>query len=240
MGVETLQENIRLATFALPLVLLAFALHEMAHAYVATWFGDPTPREHGRKTLNPIRHLDPIGTIMLVVSMLLFGFPFGFAVTPVNDTKMRKPRLHGALTSLAGPMVNIILCGISALAFIFVLENADLDGAFHLGNAVNPLIIEIPLYAMIFNAFLAVFNLLPIPPLDGGRIVGSFMRPDLAREWRKLDEYGIFIILGLVFIGGASFTAFLGTLQDGLLGVVGVIAGIPDLPSCIRGGFGCS
>ena len=221
MGVETLQENIRIATFALPLVLLAFALHEMAHAYVATWFGDPTPREHGRKTLNPIRHLDPIGTIMLVVSMLVFGFPFGFAVTPVNDSKMRRPRLHGALTSFAGPLVNIIICTISLVLLVLAVETVSPD-SFHLGNSTVPLVVEAAYYSMVFNAFLAVFNLLPIPPLDGGRIVGSFMRPDMAREWRKLDEYGIFIILGLVFLGGSSFSAFLQTLQSGLIELVGV------------------
>jgi Zn-dependent protease len=221
MGVETLQENIRIATFALPLVLLAFALHEMAHAYVATWFGDPTPREHGRKTLNPIRHLDPIGTIMLVVSMLVFGFPFGFAVTPVNDSKMRRPRLHGALTSFAGPLVNIIICTISLVLLVLAVETVSPD-SFHLGNSEVPLVVEAAYYSMVFNAFLAVFNLLPIPPLDGGRIVGSFMRPDMAREWRKLDEYGIFIILGLVFLGGSSFSAFLQTLQSGLIELVGV------------------
>ncbi len=221
MGVESLQENIRIATFALPLVLLAFALHEMAHAYVATWFGDPTPREHGRKTLNPIRHLDPIGTIMLVVSMLVFGFPFGFAVTPVNDSKMRKPRLHGAITSFAGPLVNIVICTISLMLLVLAVETVSPD-SFRLGNSNVPLIVEAAYYSMVFNAFLAVFNLLPIPPLDGGRIIGSLMRPDMAREWRKLDEYGIFIILGLVFLGGQSFSSFLQALQSGLIELVGV------------------
>lgn len=225
MGVESLQENIRIATFALPLVLLAFALHEMAHAYVATWFGDPTPREHGRKTLNVIRHLDPLGTIMIVGSMLVFGFPFGFALTPVTDSKMRKPRLHGALTSVAGPLVNIAICAISLMLLIVAVEAVSPD-SFRLGNSNVPLIVEAAYYSMVFNAFLAVFNLLPIPPLDGGRIIGSLMRPDMAREWRKLDEYGIFIVLGLVLIGGQSFTTFLQTLQSGLIEIVGFFVDI--------------
>ena len=220
MGVEQLQENIRIAGFALPLVLLAFALHEMAHAYVATWFGDPTPERHGRRTLNPIRHLDPLGTIMLVVSMLVFGFPFGFAVTPVDDSRMRRPRLHGALTSFAGPLVNIVLCAISLMLLVVAVESVSPD-SFRLGNSSTPLVIEAAYYSMVFNAFLAVFNLLPIPPLDGGRIVGSLMKPDLAREWRKLDEYGIFIVLALVLFGGASFSSFLQTLQGGLIDIVG-------------------
>jgi Zn-dependent protease len=229
MDLGSLQENIRVAAFALPLVLLAFALHEMAHAYVATWFGDPTPEEHGRRTLNPIKHLDPTGTIMLCVSMLLFGFPFGFAVTPVNDSKMRRPRLHGALTALAGPVVNIILCAISAIVLVWAFQNVDPRTAFYLGDAPMPLIVEAAFWSMVFNAFLAVFNLLPIPPLDGGRIVGSFMRPELAREWAKVGQYGIFIILGLVFFGGASFSSFLRALMQQLVAFVGWITGNPGL-----------
>ena len=234
MGLGDLQENLRVAVFALPIVLVAFAYHEMAHAYVATWFGDPTPARHGRRTLNPIRHLDPVGTIMLVVSMLLFGFPLGFAVTPVDDSRMRKPRLHGALTSLAGPLVNVLFCAICAIGFVWVLENVDLESAFRLGDSANPLVLEVFLYGMIFNAFLAVFNLLPIPPLDGGRIVGSMMRPELAREWRKIEEFGILIIIGLVVLGGASFTSFLGSLQFGLLDAIGSLTGHPGLSDCIR------
>lgn len=228
MSLVDLQEHIRIASFALPLVLLAFALHEMAHAYAATWFGDPTPAEHGRRTLNPIRHLDPVGTIMLVFSMLLFGFPFGFAVTPVNDSKMRRPRLHGALTSLAGPVVNIVLCALSMAALVAVLPTLGPD-SFYLGDAQYPLLFEVFYYSMIFNAFLAVFNLLPIPPLDGGRIVASAMRPELGREFLKIGEYGIFIILGLVFFGGSGFSSFLGSLQTGLLDVVTAIIGTVGL-----------
>jgi Zn-dependent protease len=212
-------EHLRIATFALPVVLLAFALHEMAHAYVATWFGDPTPAQHGRRTINPIRHLDPVGTIMICVSMLLFGFPFGFAVTPVNDSKMRRPRLHGALTSFAGPLVNILICIASAIWFVVAVNrtNADIYGSL---IRDLPVVVQAAYYSMTFNAFLAVFNLLPIPPLDGGRIVGSFMDDHTRREWRKLDEYGMFIIFGLILVGGASFSSFLQWLQDHLLTVV--------------------
>lgn len=219
MSLADLQENLRIAAFALPIVLLAFALHEMAHAYAATWFGDPTPERHGRRTLNLIRHLDPLGTAMLVGSMLLLGFPFGFAVTPVDDERMRKPRLHGALTALAGPLVNFVLTGISMLLYIIALQTSNAD-SFTLGSSTTPLVVEAAFYSMIFNSFLTVFNLLPIPPLDGGRIVGSFMGDDLRREWRKIDEYGIFIVLALVFLGGNSFRSFLSSLQLALLKVV--------------------
>lgn len=220
MSLESLQESIRIAPFVLPIVLLAFALHEMAHAYTATWFGDPTPARHGRRTLNPIKHLDPVGSIMLVVSLLLFGFPMGFAVTPVDDSRMRKPRLHGALVSLAGPATNILLCGVWMLLLVWALEAVPPD-AYRLGSTPYPLLVEIPLYGMTFNAFLAVFNMLPIPPLDGGRVIGYLMRPELAREWMKISEYGIFIIIGLAVFGGGVFSAFVVSLQDGMMRLVG-------------------
>ena len=213
------EARIILFVTAAPLVLLAFALHEMAHAYTATWFGDPTPARHGRRTLNPIRHLDPIGTAMLCISLLLFGAPMGFAVTPVDDSKMRRPRLHGALVSLAGPVTNVLLCAVS-IALIAALVPTLGPDSFRLSDRSAPFIYEALFYSMVFNAFLAVFNLLPIPPLDGGRIVGSLMDEDTRREWRKIDEYGIFIILGLILLGGASFTAFLDGLQARLIQVL--------------------
>jgi Zn-dependent protease len=214
-----LTEHLTIAVAALPLILLAFALHEMAHAYTATWFGDPTPARYGRRTLNPIKHLDPIGTAMLVISMVIFLAPMGFAVTPVDDSKMRNPRLHGALVALAGPVTNVILCLISAIAFVFVAEATNFDPEF-MRPQDGSLLLRAVFYSMVFNAFLVVFNLLPIPPLDGGRIVGSFMDEHTRRQWRKVDEYGMFIIIGLIIFGGASFTQFLLGLQARLLDVI--------------------
>jgi Zn-dependent protease len=204
--------------YMIPIVLLAFALHEMAHAYAATWFGDPTPKAYGRKTLNPIRHLDPIGTVMLVVTLLAFSAPMGFAVTPVNDSKMRRPRLHGALTSFAGPLVNLAFCVVGVFATVWVIENSSSNLAFQLA-----------FFTMVFNAFLFVFNLLPIPPLDGGRIVGSCMNDDLRREWNKIAEYGMFIILGIILLGGASFSSFIGSLERELLKVVAHVTGHSEI-----------
>jgi Zn-dependent protease len=212
-------DNLAITAYALPLVLLAFAWHEMAHAYTAMWFGDPTPKEHGRKTLNPIKHLDPVGTIMLVVSMVLFGFPMGFAVTPVNESKMRNPRWHGAIVALAGPVTNIVLCILSAVGFVLIAESTNFDPLVQrIGDGA--IMLRALYYSMIFNAFLAVFNLLPIPPLDGGRIVGAFMDDHTRAQWRKVDEYGMFIIIGLIVLGGASFSAFLNGLTDLLLETV--------------------
>lgn len=194
-----LQEHVRIGAFALPLVLLAFALHEMAHAYAATWFGDPTPARYGRRTLNPIRHLDPVGTIMLVVSMLLFGFPMGFAVTPVNDSLMRRPRLHGALVALAGPVVNVVLCAISLVLLAVAVESVSPD-SFRLGTSDTPLVVEAAYYSMIFNAFLAVFNLLPIPPLDGSAMIERFLPHSWWPTWLRFRQYGFGVLLLVIFV----------------------------------------
>jgi Zn-dependent protease len=209
-------EGLMIALYTLPFVLLAFALHEMAHAFTAIWFGDQTPARYGRKTLNPIPHLDPIGTIMLTVSLLLFLAPMGFAVTPINESNMRNPRWHGALVALAGPVTNVILAALFA-----VLAAAAIESDLH------RTIIVVLLVSAGFNAFLTVFNLLPIPPLDGARIVGAFMDEHTRTQWRKVDEYGIFIILALILFGGASFTQFIGGLQDMLLGVVCSVVDCP-------------
>ena len=213
MGITS---QLLLVLSTLPLVLLAFALHEMAHAYTAIWFGDPTPERHGRRTINPIRHLDRLGTIMIVVSMVVFGFPMGFAVTPVDESRMRNPRWHGALVAVAGPVTNIVLS-----ALLFVASAAVIESVEHVTIA------NVLLYAAVFNAFLAVFNLLPIPPLDGARILGAFMNDHTRRQWREVDQYGIFIILALVLFGGASFAQFIGGLQDILIRLMCVVIDCP-------------
>ena len=194
-------------------ILLAFALHEMGHAFSAWAFGDPTPREHGRITLNPIAHLDPVGTIMLVVSFLLLGFPFGFAVTPINESKMRRPRLHGVLVALAGPLMNLLI-------LVACLVGVILGARGLTAGEEAPMWLELLFMTATFNAFLIVFNLLPVPPLDGSRVVGGLMDDHTRHEWRKLDQYGIFIILALVFILGGPFQQLVSQLQGALLDLV--------------------
>jgi Zn-dependent protease len=127
-------------------------------------------------------------------------------VTPVNESNMPNPRWHGAIVSLAGPVVNIIFVVIAMLGFAAVVESGD-----HVTLA------SVLLNVAFFNAFLAVFNLLPIPPLDGAHILGAFMDAHTRREWRKLDEYGMFIIIGLIVFGGASFSSFVLELSSRML-----------------------
>lgn len=214
-----LQDRLALAPFVLPVLLLAFALHEMAHAFTADRFGDRTPREHGRITLNPIRHLDPIGTLMLVVTYFLF-FPIGFAVTPIDDERMRRPLLHGALTALAGPAMNFLLL----LGFLALLAWGDAAGS-------DERILKVASYGVVFNALLVAFNLLPIPPLDGSRVVGSLINDrHLRRKWRELDQYGILFLLAIFLLLGATFQPFLDMLIDVVIGLAAGLIGVdPEL-----------
>lgn len=159
---------------------------------------------------------------MLVISMLLFGFPIGFAVTPINHAKMKKPRLHGALTAFAGPLANMILCGLLMLIIIQLTSPERIGDGLGISE-FYALFLDALVVSMSFNAFLAVFNLLPIPPLDGGRIVGSMMKPDLAREWAKIGQYGILIIVGLSLFCGNSFTNLMSTLTESLTNIISSI-----------------
>lgn len=206
-------EKVRLAIVVVPLLLLSFALHELGHVLAATAFGDRTPREQGRLTWNPLRQLDRMGTLMVVVTYFIFYFPMGFAWAPVNDRRMRRPHLHGALTALAGPAVNFVLLVACVLAIKHLPPTTPYD-AFR--------VLE---YVGIFNAILVIFNLLPVPPLDGSRIVGSFMRGDMRENWRALDQYGILFILALVLIFGQQFTQLITELLAKLTHFVDVITG---------------
>ncbi len=166
--------------------LFALPLHELAHAWVAERLGDPTPRRYGRVTLNPLAHLDPIGALML----LLAGFGWARPV-PVNPLYLRYgPRVGMALVGGAGPLMNLLLAGLGILAFR-ALPTAGMAPA---------LLVQF-LGAWIFiNIGLAVFNLLPLPPLDGYRVLQGMLPPDLAYAYARLEAYGplpllLFLIL---------------------------------------------
>ena len=170
----------------LPLLIMSLSVHEYAHARVSTAFGDPTPRNQGRLTLNPLAHLDPIGTLMLVVA------GFGWARPVMIDMRYYKRRNLGlVLTSLAGPMANlaisVIILLIFKVLFMFPLVNS--------GFIVS--LFEVLQQAAFLNVLLFVFNMLPIPPLDGSRLVTAALhkRPDLVVPYNK---YGGFLLLFLI------------------------------------------
>ena len=185
----------------LPILLASLTLHELAHAYVATHLGDPTPREHGRLTLNPIAHLDPLGTITFVITYFLTSFLFGWAKpVEVRPAYFRRPKQHMAVVAAAGPMTNFVI----ALVCAAVLVHGSLHG--RLGEVVG--------LTYMLNLVLGIFNLLPIPPLDGSRIVGAFMSDYTYSRWSALDQYGMFAIFGIIVVFGRQFsTLFLSALQ---------------------------
>ena len=201
-----------LAIYAVP-VLLAITLHEAAHGYVARHFGDPTAYLAGRISLNPLRHVDPVGTILvpgaiLVASKLIGGSAmlFGWAKpVPVDFSRLRHPKQDMLWVAAAGPGTNLLMAvGWAALLKITTTMEPGLLGAFLAGNARAG--IEI-------NAVLMLLNLLPIPPLDGGRIAVSLLPHRLAWQFSRLEPYGLAILLVLLF------TDILGRILGPLLSV---------------------
>lgn len=179
--------------WALP-VLLAITLHEAAHGWAAAKLGDPTARLMGRVTLNPFAHVDMVGTVLIPLGLLLINAPFLFGYAkpvPVNFSRLGNPRRDMALVALAGPASNILLAVIGALAFHLVPVLPDFASTW--GAEMLQRLIWL-------NLILAVFNMLPIPPLDGGRILVSVL-PDWA-AWKvaRLERAGLFIVIGLLFL----------------------------------------
>ena len=195
---------------ALPLIL-AMVFHEYAHGWVADFYGDSTARMEGRLTLNPIAHIDPFGTILLPLLCLIFpsGILLGYArPVPINPWNLRNPRRDMALVAVAGPGMNLLLAIASALALsaILAIDPSVADSISTQGPGVRRDLLGmmlVPLawmctYSVLINVVLMVFNLIPIPPLDGGRVMVSLLPPRQAEALSRLEPYGMLIIFFLV------------------------------------------
>ena len=200
------------------MLLVGFPVHEFAHALAAYRLGDSTARFMGRLTLNPIAHFDPLGGILLAVTFIGSGFGFGWAKpTPVNPANLEGGHRGEAIVAAAGPISNLILAIMVALPLRYLIANPELLDAV-------PRIVLLTMQLFIFiNLVLMVFNLLPIPPLDGSKVLFAFLSPRLTWQWRPiLEQYGFILLLILFFVppGDSIGGKILGPILDGLFGLL--------------------
>ena len=196
-------------------LLLSFPIHEFAHAFAAYRLGDSTAKLFGKLTLNPIAHFDQFGGTMLVISILVTGFPLGFAQTPINPRNLRG-RYGEAIVALAGPLSNLLIAAVIAIPLRVILANP----AFAYSNLT---VVDILSFIVEGSIILGLFNLIPIPPLDGGTVLLSLVSPRTAWQLRPfLAQYGIFIIILLILpLGGQSILGrVLLPITDAIFGVL--------------------
>ena len=186
-----------------PPILLALTFHEYAHAFVANMYGDDTAKQRGRLTLNPIRHLDPLGTIMI------FLVHFGWAKpVPVNPLKLKNPKKDMLWISAAGPLANIVLALVSGFLLRLIFATIGIPDQ----HSITGLLIFMMIMSLQINLALAIFNVLPIAPLDGSKILFGLLPSKHEGKIQFLERYGPFILIGLIVFGQFTGVSILGGL----------------------------
>jgi len=188
-------ETLLYAAILVPCLIVAIVFHEVAHGLAALALGDPTAREQRRLSFNPLRHVDPVGTLLVPGALALLGGPiFGWAKpVPVNARRLDNPRYGMMAVAAAGPGMNLLLALVGA-----ILLGMIAGIGFQPGSAVGSLAFTMLSTFVLINIFLALFNLLPIPPFDGSHIVGGLLPRSMAGQWQKLQQMGMFLLILLV------------------------------------------
>ena len=188
-------DTLTLALILVPCLIIAIVFHEVAHGWVALALGDTTARDMGRLTLNPIKHVDPVGTLLVPGALALFGGPiFGWAKpVPVNARRLDNPRYGMMAVAAAGPGTNILLALIGAVIFGIIA-----GFTINWGGTVPEWMMTSFGFFILINTFIALFNMLPIPPFDGSHIVGGLLPRGWAKGWQKLQAMGMLLILVLI------------------------------------------
>jgi len=198
----------QIAISALP-ILIAITFHEVSHGFVAYRLGDPTAKFLGRLTLNPLAHIDPFGTILLPIIMIVITngqFVFGYAKpVPINPSNFRDPKRDMAISAAAGPLMNLGLAAASILLLKFIVIPSSL---FFPGGITKTILSPLSLMlvqSIRWNVILAAFNLIPIPPLDGGRVLTGFLPHRQAISYSRIEPFGFIIVMILIYTGIANY-----------------------------------
>jgi Zn-dependent protease len=203
-------------------LVVAIILHEVSHGLVASWLGDDTAKRAGRLTLNPLPHIDPFGSIILPAMGALAGLPIlGYAKpVPVDPQRLRHPRRDIIFVSLAGPATNLTLMAIAALVARAIYSSGGVVPGT-IDQSTSNLVLEIVFYFALVNMLLGLFNLLPIPPLDGSALLERLLPAAWLPGWYRFRPYGLLLLLGLVFFTGVVGTVvqpFLDALRNFVVG----------------------
>lgn len=184
--------------YSVPAILIAMVLHELAHAYVSYRLGDPTPKQTGRLSLNPIRHLDPLGSLML----LFVGFGWARPVQ-INPNYYKNRKLGTVLVSLAGPFTNFVLAFIGSflISLIYRIVGGSIQFQTEAGYKAFQYVWQFLYYFMLLNIGLGVFNLIPFPPLDGSKVLTALLPEQLYFKLMRYERYGQFILMVILYVG---------------------------------------